>query len=345
MNSGLMKLLKLNFFISLIFLLVAVQLSQAQRSPVLRFNSGGKFKIVQFTDIHMKEYHEGKRDSVIEIMTTILQTEKPDLVVLSGDIATSENVKKAWLTIVQPMIDARIPWAAVFGNHDWEHGSSNKQMMEYLVTLPYNCSQFGPKKLGGTGNYVMEIKASGKKQEKVLIYCFDSNAYTWDQENPELGEYGWIKFDQIKWYREISVKYTKKNGSKPFPALAFFHIPLPEYKIVQQMKSTIGDKEENVASPLINSGMYNAMLEMKDVMGTFVGHDHNNNFIGCLNNICLAYGCKTGFESYGRFPKGARVIEIYKGERKFDTWIHTLKSKREYFVRYPEAFKVKFDKK
>ncbi len=341
MNFRLIKQAKFNFVITLVFLLGTIQLSQAQKSPILRFNAEGKFKIVQFTDIHMKEYHEGKRDSVIQLMTIILKAEKPDFVMLTGDIATSENVKKAWLTVVQPMIDPRIPWAAVFGNHDWEHAYSNKQMMEYLVTLPYNCSQFGPKKLGSSGNYVLEIKASGKRKTEALIYCFDSNAYTEDRENPELGDYGWIKFDQIEWYRKTSAKYTQKNDSKPLPALAFFHIPLPEYKIVQQMKSTIGDKEENIASPLINSGMYNAMLEMKDIMGTFVGHDHNNNFIGCLNNISLAYGCKTGLESYGHLPKGARIIQLYEGKRKFDTWIHTLKSDREYFVRYPESFNEK----
>lgn len=336
-----MKQLKLNFLILLIFLFGTTQLIQAQKSPILRFNAEGKFKIVQFTDIHMKEYHVGKRDTVIEIMTTILKTEKPDLVVLSGDIITSRNMEKAWLTVVQPMIDAKIPWATVFGNHDWEHGYSNKQIIEYLKTLPFNCSQSGPKKISGVGNYVLEIKASEKNHIAGLIYFFDSNAYTENRENPELGAYDWIKFNQIVWYRKISEKYTKKNGGNPLPALAFFHIPLPEYKIVQQMKSTIGDNEENVSSPLINSGMYNAMMGMKDVMGTFVGHDHNNNFIGCLNNICLAFGCKTGLESYGKFPKGARVIEIYEGERKFDSWINALQNDKLYFVNYPESFNEK----
>ncbi len=97
--------------------------------------------------------------------------------------------------------------------------------------------------------------------------------------------YDWIKFDQIKWYRDLSQGYTKINNNSPLNALAFFHIPLPEYKIVQQMESTIGVRVESVSSPAINSGMYSAMLEMGDIMGVFVEHDHNNNFIGCLNKI------------------------------------------------------------
>ncbi len=340
------KLFKLPpvFVVFVAFLLIfatAQKLKSQSARNSLFFNENGKFKIVQFTDIHMKEYKETS-DSVIRIIETVLNREEPDLVVFTGDIVTSENVEKAWITVVQPIINRKIPWAAVFGNHDQEHGYSNKRIMDYLITLPFNCSQLGPKDISGAGNYVLEIKAAKRKQTKAILYCLNSNAYTEDRENPEIGKYDWIKFDQINWYRETSEKYTQRNGNIPFPALAFFHIPLPEYKIVQQMKSTIGDNEENVASPVINSGMYNAMLEMKDVMGVFVGHDHNNNYIGCLNGICLAYGCKTGLESYGSQEKGARVIELYEDGRKFDTWIHTLKNEKKYLVHYPETFqKVK----
>lgn len=320
------------------FILGTTGLSDAQKAPVLRFNKDGKFKIVQFTDIHMKEYNQGKRDTVIEIITTVLQREKPDLVVLTGDVATSANVEKAWGTVLQPMIDARIPWAAVFGNHDGEHQYSNRQIMEFLLRMPYNCSQIGPKKFSGAGNYVLEIKGSTGKKDKALVYCIDSNAYAEDGKNQELGKYDWIKFDQIKWYRETSQAYTSKNGNQPLPALAFFHIPLPEYEAVSIKETTVGVKLESVASPVINSGMYSAMLEMKDVMGVFVGHDHDNNYIGTLNGICLAYGCKTGMDSYGKLDKGARVIELYEDGRQFDSWIHTLKNSREYFVSYPETF-------
>lgn len=76
-------------------------------------------------------------------------------------------------------------------------------------------------------------------------------------------------------------------------------------------------------------------------MGTFVGHDHVNDYIGCLNNICLAYGCKTGLDSYGELPKGGRVIVLYEGERKFDSWIHNTDESQKYFVSYPESFKKK----
>jgi predicted phosphodiesterase len=323
----------------IIFLWVVTRPLNGQNIPILKFNRDGKFKVVQFTDTHLKEYNVSKRDSVIMIIKTILKTEKPDLVMLTGDIATSENVKAAWSTITKPMIDSKIPWAVVFGNHDREHKYTNKQIMEYLVTLPYNCSQFGPSNIHGAGNYVLEIHGSSSKKIKDILYCMDSNAYTGEKENSELGYYDWIKFSQIEWYRETSMKYTSNNNDIPYPALAFFHIPLPEYSTIRNFPTTIGDMDEDVSSPKINSGMYCAMYESKDIMGVFVGHDHNNNYIGCLNNICLAYGCKTGLETYGKLDKGARVIVLYEGERKFDTWIHTLNQSKKYFVSYPSSFK------
>ncbi len=332
------QIIKLTLIFTLSYIFV---FTNAQKVPFLKFNKEGKFKIVQFTDTHLKEYNKIKSDSVILIMKTILEREKPDLVMLTGDIATSENVKAAWSTITKPMIDAEIPWAVVFGNHDHEHGFTNKQIMDYLLTLPLNYSQQGPTEISGAGNYTIEIIDPETKQIKAILYCLDSNAYSSEKNNDELGYYDWIKFDQIKWYREKSEQYTQKNAGKPYPALAFFHIPLPEYKEITAFSTTIGDKGEDVSSPKINSGMYNAFLESKDVMGVFVGHDHNNNYIGCLNNICLAYGCKTGKDSYGKLDKGARVIVLYEGERKFDTWIETLTDSVKYFVTYPDSFKKK----
>jgi predicted phosphodiesterase len=332
------ELWKVVRYFFLIAFLVLASVTEAQKASTLKFNQNGKFKIVQFTDVHLKIENRPRCDSVINVMTTILAQEKPDLVILTGDVCTSEIVKETWTTVTKPMVDAGIPWAVVFGNHDHEHHFTNKEIMNYLVTLPLNMSKNGPEEIFGSGNYILEIHGFKSEQTKALLYCLDSNAYTSDKKNKELGEYDWIRFDQIKWYRQESARFSQKNNAQPLPALAFFHIPLPEYEEVKSFITTVGDRDEKVSSPKINSGMYNAFLESKDVMGVFVGHDHNNNYIGTLNNIALAYGCKTGKDAYGKLDKGARVIVLYEGERKFETWIHTLIDAKKYFVTYPESF-------
>ncbi|MDD4108118.1 MAG: metallophosphoesterase family protein [Prolixibacteraceae bacterium] len=322
---------------------------QSEVNPVLRFNQTGKFKIVQFTDIHF-QYNSYRSDSALMLMKTVIEKEKPDLVVLTGDIVCSENASPAWLSLSKIMIDAKVPWAVVLGNHDpeFKNGITKKEIMETIAGLPYNLTERGPEDISGEGNYIAEVRSSNSNEIAALLYFIDSQMYP----EKDLGRYDWIKFDQIAWYRKQSKAYSLMNGFKPYPALAFFHIPLPEFKEVVGQKTTVGIRKETECSPDLNSGMYTSMLECKDVMGVFVGHDHDNNYIGCLRGICLAYGNVTGRESYGKIGRGARVIEMYEGERKFDTWILKLYNcnrekdiweatnnyQKRFFVTYPDSF-------
>ena len=65
------------------------------------------------------------------------------------------------------------------------------------------------------------------------------------------------------------------------------------------------------------------MLERGDVKGTFVGHDHVNDYESALHGIRLIYGRATGFSAYGRegFPRGGRVIMIEAEQTTFTTWL------------------------
>lgn len=58
------------------------------------------------------------------------------------------------------------------------------------------------------------------------------------------------------------------------------------------------------------------MVEMGDVMGTFVGHNHHNDFFGDLHGIRLCYSRVSGYGK-GRedFARGARIIMLKEGER------------------------------
>ncbi len=318
-------------------------------SKNLRFGADGKFKIVQFTDIHF-QYDSYRSDSALVLMKQVIRKEKPDLAVLTGDVVCSKNTVKAWLALSGFMKDTKVPWAVTLGNHDIEYELTGKQIMETIEGLPYNLTGNGPENLSGNGNYVLEIQSSRSNSTAALLYFLDSHSGFKPKGN--LGTYEWISFDQIAWYREQSKSFTRKNGGNPYPALAFFHIPLPEYKQVIGKKTTVGIQEETVCSPDLNSGLYTAMLESKDVMGMFTGHDHNNNYIGVLHDICLAYGNVTGRQCYGKIGRGARVIELYENARKFDTWIlklyecdrdkdiwtRTNDDSQKLFVTYPDSF-------
>lgn len=298
-----------------LILLFCVQAAFAQKT--LKYNNDGKFKIVQFTDIHYKSDHEAAKSS-IEMIKEVLATEKPDFIALTGDIVTMKPAFQGWDEVLAPIIESKIPWAVVFGNHDDEYDKTRAEIMEY-VTKKANClAERGPENIKGVGNYVIEVvDGNGKKH---LLYFMDSNTYSTIEG---IGGYGWFGFDQIEWYRNKSKAYTAANNGKPLPALAFFHIPLNEYTDMSlARKKMVGMRNEKECPGAINSGMYTAMKECGDVVGTFVGHDHDNDYIGNYNGIYLAYGRFSGSKTtYTHMMNGARIIEITAGEPDFKTWI------------------------
>jgi hypothetical protein len=310
--------------------LVIVYSGIANGSPILKFHND-KFKIVQFTDLHWIENSEYQKenDSTLLLMHDIIQVEKPDLVIFTGDIVVSKGAAVAWRKITQLMTETEVPFAVTFGNHDAETDLSKKQMLNIIQSNPYNLTYNGDSTIHGVGNCTLPIKSEDGTSNKWIIYLFDSNSYTHDST---LGYYDWIRGNQIFWYRRQSNKYTEEQGH-PLPSLVFFHIPFPEFNRLRKTGHILGNCDEGVSSPVINSGLFAAFVEMKDVFGVFVGHDHNNDYIGKLHNIWLAYGRKTGYHAAYKelLQRGARVIVVYENERKFDTYIRTLDS--TYFLK------------
>lgn len=322
-----------------------------QEKPILKFNSQSRFKIVQFTDIHL-QYDSYRSDSALVMMKTVIEREKPDLVMLTGDVVGSDNRKKAWLKVAQVMIDAKTPWAAMLGNHDAEYELTMEQTMDAIVGLPYNLTVSGPEEIAGAGNYVLPIQSSSSNKTAALFYVLDVSQTNRPPEDHS-DVYEWIDDSQVQWYKNQSAAFTRQNGGTPLPALAFFHIPFPEYNEVVGKSTTVGFQSEGGRSlPNGRSNLYAAMQDCKDVMGVFAGHQHNNNYIGCLNDICFAFGQTSGRQVYGELGAGARVIELYEGQRKFDswilklydnsreldTWVPTQSKERMFFVTYPDSF-------
>lgn len=121
-----------------LFILILLQFTftqnNAQPMKNLKFNEDGKFKILQFTDIHLDIQNQSETDSVINMMTDIIKR-KSKFSCFNRWYCYIKTGWKAWEIVTEPMRKLEIPWAVVFGNHDYEQGSSNKEIMDYLVTL------------------------------------------------------------------------------------------------------------------------------------------------------------------------------------------------------------------
>lgn len=295
----------------------------------LVFREDHTFTIAQFTDLHWKD--GGALDQQTHcLMADILDAERPDLVVFTGDVIYTgyitpgepvcEHPLQAFQEAIQATQARGIPWAVVFGNHDTETMITRDDLMNAVLEYPHTVAQRGPEEINGVGNYRISIQDTDGV-EKANLYFFDSGAYS---PIPHIQGYDWIRSDQIDWYRKESAQLRKDADGQIMPVLAFFHIPLPEYQQVWDTKTCYGSfYEDAVCSAPVNSGLFAAMVEMGDVIGTFVGHDHINDYWGELHGIRLCYGRATGYNTYGKegFPRGARMIRLRQDERKFETWL------------------------
>ena len=277
----------------------------------LQFGADGKFKIVQFTDLHW-EWWQTNNSLTVDAMKSVLDQETPDMVVLTGDVVPTELATLArWREFVEPMQSRGIPWAVTLGNHDVEsYRYTPRELVTTLSQWPNSLVELGPTNIGGASNQVFTIKDSTGQQDAIGIYCMDSQVSGFDS-------------NQIQWYRDQSAAMTAANGGAPLPSLAFFHIPLPEFNYygTSMVNGQIGQKGETVVSNQQTGEMFTAIGDMGDVMGVFVGHDHWNDYALFFDEVCLAYGRKTGQNGYGTYPRGGRVIELTEGIPGFDSWI------------------------
>lgn len=292
----------------------------------------GKFKMVQFTDLHWTP-NSPKCAETTATIQAVLNAEKPELAILTGDVVTYDPALKGWKAVIKVFEDAKMPFSVLMGNHDAEYLKKDV-IYDLLLTSPYYVGAKGPKEIMGCGNCAIPVYDSkGHNKVEAVLYCIDSNDY---RSSNKYGEYDWIHFDQIEWYRNQSAQFTRNNGGKPVPSLTFMHIPLIEYNDIAGKETTLGTAGEGVASAEINSGMFTSIIDMQDVMGVFAGHDHDNDYIGLNYGIALAFGRVTGADAYGDLQRGGRIIELYEGKSRFDTWVCT-PSGREAFYYYPSG--------
>jgi len=299
----------------LVMLLILAGYSEHSKKLVLKFKHDGTFKIVQFTDCHLNSKINMQ---TIKLMNNILDDEKPDLVILTGDnidgrYCNASQTVKCISNIARPMEDRKIPWAVTLGNHDTEHdGIERSEMMKIYSDYKYN--------VGRIGDYNILIKKPNGIGTAFNIYMIDSGSYN-------LGGYGYIDQDQVNWYLKTAFKLKIMHPN--LPSIMFFHIPLQEYKNVSKTSKVIGECNENECTQSINTGMFQALTKMKDVKGVFVGHDHNNDYISKLNGVILGYGRCSGYDAYSKknYNRGARIFLLDESNpEKFKTWIKLYKS-------------------
>jgi Calcineurin-like phosphoesterase len=257
------------------------EMIREHHKPPPRVNKNGKFKILQVSDLHLSTGVGHCRDAeppssvekceadprTLEFVTRILDEEKPDLVVLSGDQVNGETAPDAQSAIfkyAQIFIERKIPFATIFGNHDDNEDTvrplSRESQMQVIHSLPYSLSEPGPDDVAGVGNYIVEVLAPGSSAHSALtIYLLDTHSGSPDETH--FKGYDWLKKSQIDWFKDTaqSLKGAHKAYSHIHLDMAFIHIPLPEYRNTKN--AIVGAWKEAPMAPGFNSGFRDALVE------------------------------------------------------------------------------------
>lgn len=222
------------------------------------FTTDKEFKIMQLTDIHIGGgWLSAKNDSMaINAVAAMVKAEKPDLVVVTGDIvypvpyeAAAFNNLPPHKTFANLMETLGVYWVPTFGNHDSEFYSNytREEISDYYTNagFKYCLYQEGDESIDGYGNSIINVKNS-KGIITQSIFTIDSHAYTGTGLSSILAmDYDNIKQSQVDWYKNRVEKNNKYNSNLiasldnkdellekygKLNTLLFFHIPLQEYK-------------------------------------------------------------------------------------------------------------------
>lgn len=296
----------------------------------LQFNEDGSFKIMQVSDTQdgypMKSITK-------KLLRKAIDTQNPDLIVLTGDNITSGTVTKleAKLSINEFMSifeEYGIPVVMTFGNHDDETTAATK---EYQLSCYEKYSCFigcAGEDLGDTNlcTYYVPIYSSTDKNNMIFnIWMVDSGNY--NSEN-DLSGYACVTKAQIDWYTATSEKLESENGRK-IPSLMFQHIVVPEvYDYLKEVPEgtegaiqhdgsyyvlpdgAVGEMDESPCPPKYTNGQFAAVLARGDVLGMYFGHDHVNTYSFDADGVTLSTTPGAGFNSYNNENVGVRVFTL-----------------------------------
>ncbi|MBQ3151707.1 MAG: metallophosphoesterase family protein [Clostridia bacterium] len=302
----------------------------------LQFNDDGKFTIVQFTDTHTTDQPYPEMIALIEGM---LDKYNPDLAVYTGDnvtggwyMSTAYSVKQAIGHIVKPCEDRNIPFAIVFGNHDWQTLTPKIMQLGYYDNYSMNLTKNGYSILHRRANYNLTIKSSDGSKDAFNLWFMDTGTKDFFEKFHPVYD------KQIEWYEKTSAELKAANGGEVVPSIVFQHIPVYEvYDILLEVPegtegAVSGNGKHYILDPAKkyeNSGnltafpgdfddsgkQYDSWVKTGDVVAAFFGHDHTNDYVGITDDGIMLGGTNTsGFQSRGDGNQGCRVIEIYEDD-------------------------------
>lgn len=196
------------------------------------------WKVLQFTDMHLSHEMKSTNDTIKRFIET-LNKEKPDFVVLTGDIVTRLGGKIRLKQLSDIFERAGIYWAYVLGNHEGDsdpYTVSRENTMKIVSKYDHCLTDVTVKKtksgedVWGYCNFVVNLLGDDYNIVQTMIFMDSGNKIAdTDAEKYGVreGGYDFLKESQMRWCEEQIAAATALNAN--VKSMLFFHIPLAEY--------------------------------------------------------------------------------------------------------------------
>lgn len=296
----------------------------------IKFRNNGKLKILQVSDA--QDMHI-VRPEMVRMLNDIYDTEKPDLVVFTGDNILGNHMEDAavgpWHPkrsyefvehrvrtslshILDPLELRGIPFTMTYGNHDDRNLLGQRKQAE--IWMEYS-QFFGLNEQDDVPIDTFNVPIYDHTGEKIVynLYLMDSAGQREDGTG-----YEGVQPESLAWYKKKSAELKAQNGGEPVRSLMFQHIPFPEMKELYlpcapgEAGAAVGrdglyrldpDKAQGISHEFEyldeDCGQLAVLQEMGDVDAVVSGHLHTNAFAGTVQGQRVIACPGASFRSYG----------------------------------------------
>jgi 3',5'-cyclic AMP phosphodiesterase CpdA len=277
----------------------------------LAFNSEGKLKILQITDIHWKDSGPNDMKS-LALVRQFVDSEKPDVVIFTGDLVYGKKCpkpKEGLDLITGVPIERKIPWSFTPGNHDGNGPLTKAEYVAYLRSKPF-CLMNGARICADGISHLIPVYRRDRGAPQAGIFLFDTTG-TGKKSNYHMTAD--ISRAQVDWYE-------KESGS--LNAVAFFHKPTAEFFDDDNYRTISGSLRVVLPYEKTESDLIRAFIRKGTMRAVFCGHLHVNNLLLDAGGVILGFTRCAGYSAFGLpwEPRGGRVILLTGYGSGMETW-------------------------
>lgn len=298
----------------------------------LHKEKGKDFRILNLADLQVADLDGPKAfNTVHKEMDDLINEYKPDLITLTGDQTMSNENRLFLKSIIRRLDKHKIPYAPIFGNHDFGNSYNEGVCSEqYCCDLyekgKYSLFKRGPTNLGPLGNYVINIEEDGK-----IVSSLYMMALAYEDSLTE---------KQIEWFKWNADGIKAANGGLNPRGMVFTHKDFKEHywayhHYLSHPEAAEGTVYRHGGFHYADNGNFVEIAKNSGVFDFVCGHQHNNNYTINYEGARYTFVVKSSetvfyYEDENVYLNGATEIIVGSESTRFE---HHLVERGKYHLK------------